>query len=251
MTFIVNVNDHARCPGVEAEDRCAAPVLSVITAPGDRDAQAPAFLPRFESHTVPWPAKRPLAFFRGNSFCGGWAPHLVGGAPVACSRYTLTDLTRARPDLVNVSLTFDDRGEAPEGGWVEGPWTPIAEHAQYQMVLNLDGYAASRRLGLLLAMNSVVLKQESRFREHYYASLRPCVHYLPIYKESETDVVDVATGVRADPATAQAISANAQAFALMHLTEEARLQYWEALLWRYAGLTGRRRGGGGDFVSTQ
>lgn len=252
VTFIVNVNDLWRCPEVDGTDRCTAPLLSVISIPDAYDIPIPAFSPKFESHSVPWAAKRPMAFFRGTPYCWNVSPrHLLGNKTVTCSRYTMHDLTLSHPDILNATLTFDNRGKEPEGGFKEGPWVPLAEHPQYQMLLALDGFTASRRLGLLLAMNSVVLKQESRFIEHYYRSLRPCVHYLPIYKDNETDVLQVAEKVLADPVTAQAVSANAQAFALMHLNEDARLRYWEALLWRYAALANRGSSGGAAAAKRQ
>ena len=60
-------------------------------------------------------------------------------------------------------------------------------HRRY--LLNLDGHTAAYRLGHLLATNSLVLKQESTNMEHYYRSLRPFHHYVPILKHSEHDLM--------------------------------------------------------------
>jgi len=149
----------------------------------------------------------------------------------------LSELSDQYPELLNVSinLNFSSNGYT----WVAknpGMTVPHSEHAKYQMLLNLDGFSASRRLGILLGMNSVVLKQASLFEEHYYRALRPCEHYLPFWKESEEDVLDLIRAIQKDPETAQKIAANAQAFAKAHLTDEARWQYWEAMLHRYAKL---------------
>ena len=67
---------------------------------------------------------------------------------------------------------------------------PHPRHTPLRYLLNLDGFAASTRLGKLLAMNSLVLKQESRHLEHYYRSILPCVHYVPIWTRAEGDVYD-------------------------------------------------------------
>ena len=58
----------------------------------------------------------------------------------------------------------------------------------------------------------------------------------PFGKEIEEDVLALIRAVQKDPGTAQKIAANGQAFAKAHLTDEARWQYWETMLHRYAKL---------------
>jgi hypothetical protein len=237
-TFIVDVGDDAVC----APGRCAAPVLSVNRRDGLEDVLVPLFHVPFQVHSAPWARKRAGAFFRGTPFCNG-VEHYIAGRLVNCSRLVLSELSAAHPALLNVSISEAFTWEGRTWEALEGPPTPPADHALYQSVLNLDGYAASSRLGLLLATNSVVLKQESVFVEHYYRSLRPCVHFLPIWREAEEDVLRAAAAVAADPDAAQAVAANAQAFALLHLNDDAKLHYWEEALRRYDALMRRPPGG--------
>ena len=46
--------------------------------------------------------------------------------------------------------------------------------------LNIDGTVAAYRMPALLAGNSVVLKQESDYYEHFYKALKPYRHYIPV-----------------------------------------------------------------------
>ena len=54
----------------------------------------------------------------------------------------------------------------------------------------MDGTVAAYRFPYLLAGNSVVLKQESPYYEHFYIDLKPWVHYVPIQRNLQ-DVEDV------------------------------------------------------------
>ena len=53
-------------------------------------------------------------------------------------------------------------------------------HHQYKYQINIDGTVAAYRLPYLLAGDSVVLKQDSSYYEHFYNELRPWEHYVPI-----------------------------------------------------------------------
>lgn len=51
---------------------------------------------------------------------------------------------------------------------------------QYKYQINIDGTVAAYRLPYLLAGDSVVLKQDSGYYEHFYNELRPWEHYIPV-----------------------------------------------------------------------
>lgn len=114
----------------------------------------------------------------------------------------------------------------------------------------MDGITASRRLATLLAMNSLVLKQASPHLEWYYRAIKPCVHYLPFWQHNETDVLPLIEALRhpENQRVAQRIAANGQAFAMLHLTEEARWRYLQLLIDQYAALY--RGSTSGTAVST-
>jgi hypothetical protein len=54
---------------------------------------------------------------------------------------------------------------------------------QYKYQINLDGTVAAYRFPYLMGGNSVVLKQESSYYEHFYKSLEPFKHYIPFKRD--------------------------------------------------------------------
>ncbi len=57
----------------------------------------------------------------------------------------------------------------------QAKWSEMKEHAMYRYLLHLDGASASYRLAHLFLINSLVLKQESRYIEYFYR----CAGLLP------------------------------------------------------------------------
>lgn len=114
---------------------------------------------------------------------------------------------------------------------------PAFDRPRY--LLNLDGITASRRLATLLSIDSLVLKQESRWAEWYYPALQPCVHYVPIWQRDTSDILAVLAALNASAASqaaAQAIAANANAFAAATLSDAAVFAHWQRILDRYVAL---------------
>ena len=55
--------------------------------------------------------------------------------------------------------------------------------SQWRYQLTIDGTVAAYRVPYLLAGDSVVLKQDSPYYEHFYHDLRPWVHYIPFKRD--------------------------------------------------------------------
>ena len=53
----------------------------------------------------------------------------------------------------------------------------------------MDGTVAAYRFPWLLAGGSAVLKQESKYYEHFYSQLKPWVHYVPV-KPDLSDILE-------------------------------------------------------------
>lgn len=76
--------------------------------------------------------------------------------------------------------------------WKVGIWwrflysTAVLQH-KYQ--INIDGTVAAYRLPYLLVGDSVVLKQDSIYYEHFYNELQPWKHYIPI-KSNLSDLLE-------------------------------------------------------------
>ena len=54
---------------------------------------------------------------------------------------------------------------------------------QWKYQINIDGTVAAYRLPYLIAGDSVVLKQDSDYYEHFYKDLEPWVHYIPFNRD--------------------------------------------------------------------
>lgn len=59
--------------------------------------------------------------------------------------------------------------------------------SKYQ--INIDGTVAAYRLPYLLAGNSLVLKQDSIYYEHFYNELQPWKHFVP-FKNDLSDLME-------------------------------------------------------------
>jgi hypothetical protein len=78
-------------------------------------------------------------------------------------------------------------------------------------VISVDGTVAAYRLPFLLAGDSLILKQESPFYEHFYRDLQPNVHFLPL-KRDLSDVIEQINWARAHPEKVRQMISNARQF---------------------------------------
>ncbi|XP_065578859.1 protein O-glucosyltransferase 2-like [Artemia franciscana] len=105
-------------------------------------------------------------------------------------RLNLIDLAKKHPDLIDAKITnfFFFRDEMEEYG---GSSSSISffKFFQYKYQINIDGTVAAYRFPYLLAGDSVILKQNSKYYEHFYKSLKPWKHYIPM-KEDLSDLIE-------------------------------------------------------------
>ena len=111
---------------------------------------------------------------------------------------------------------------------------------RFKYLLHLDGATYSNRLQLLLLTGSLVLKQQSRYHEYYYAALDPWTHFVPFYERSPDDILSVLPRLPANDSALHAVALRGQAFARAHLNVGARMCYWKALLTYWAHLLAYR-----------
>ncbi|KAE8746961.1 hypothetical protein FOCC_FOCC006381 [Frankliniella occidentalis] len=125
---------------------------------------------------LPWDERVTKAFWRGRDS--------------RRERLHLVSLSREHPDLLNASLTnfFFFRNE-------EETYGPKEKHISffkffdYKYQVNVDGTVAAFRFPYLLGGGSMVIKQESKYHEHFYSLVRPWVHYVPV-RHDLSDLVD-------------------------------------------------------------
>uniref|UniRef100_A0A096MBI1 Protein O-glucosyltransferase 2 n=1 Tax=Poecilia formosa TaxID=48698 RepID=A0A096MBI1_POEFO len=170
----------------------------------------------------PWPEKNATAFWRGRDS--------------RQERLQLVKLSRARPDFIDAAFTnffFFKHDESLYG--------PLVKHVsffdffKYKYQINIDGTVAAYRLPYLLAGDSVVLKQDSSYYEHFYNELRPWEHYIPI-KANLGDLLEKIKWARDHDDEARKIALSGQQFARSHLMGDRIFCYYYTLFKEYSRL---------------
>lgn len=116
-----------------------------------------------------WDEKEDKAFWRGRD--------------ARRERLQLVDIARNHPELINASLTnfFFFREEEQKYG--KAPYISFFKFFDYKYLINVDGTVAAYRLPYLLAGDSLLLKQDSPFYEHFYKKMIANEHYLPFKRD--------------------------------------------------------------------
>jgi len=110
---------------------------------------------------------------------------LYGDKPLEeTPRGQLVKLSMGRPELIDAGFTkinqkfaTEKKALKKETRIVSGIW--INDMMKYKAIIDIDGNNWSSRFGMLLCMNSVVIKIEPDFIEYFYKDLQPMVHYIP------------------------------------------------------------------------
>lgn len=122
------------------------------------------------------------------------------------------------PEFLTAQMDID---ESEVGGLVEGI-KPQEDFQRYLAVLDLDGNSWSSRFGSMLCYNSVIVKVEPAYVDHFHASLTPWQHYVPV-KDDLSDLED-AISFLVDPANehvTRSIVANANQWCAQNLVTTA------------------------------
>jgi hypothetical protein len=146
-----------------------------------------------------WSEKIEKGFFRGRDS--------------SRERLKLIDVARKYPHLFNCSITnfFFYTDEISK----YGPKTPhisLFEFFKHKYQINMDGTVAAYRLPYLLAGNSVVLKQNSQYYEHFYRNLKPYEHFIPFDRNPNVDLVEKIQWLKSHDKEAQKMVKNARQF---------------------------------------
>ncbi|KAK3745064.1 hypothetical protein QZH41_014561 [Actinostola sp. cb2023] len=124
-----------------------------------------------QANTGPmWKDKTPKAFWRGRDSRE--------------ERLNLVVMGRKKPELYDVALTnffffpYDEKKYGPKMQHIS-----FFDFFKWKYQINIDGTVAAYRLPYLIAGDSVVLKQDSDYYEHFYKDLEPWVHYIPFNRD--------------------------------------------------------------------
>ncbi|XP_078719426.1 protein O-glucosyltransferase 2 [Lampetra fluviatilis] len=187
MEFFVNLGDWPLEKG-KAPDGSLLPIFSWCGSEETRDIVMPTYdltesvletmgrvsldLMSVQANTGPaWANKTERAFWRGRDS--------------RQERLDLVKMVRSDPNsTIDAAIThffFFKHDESLYGPTV--PSISFFDFFKFKYQLNIDGTVAAYRLPYLLAGDSLVLKQESPYYEHFYSELRPWEHYVPFRRD--------------------------------------------------------------------
>ncbi|KAM9816038.1 protein O-glucosyltransferase 3 [Syngnathus typhle] len=234
VEFYINVGDWPL--ETRAIDANPVPVLSWCGSTDSRDIVLPTYevthstlesmrgvtndLLSIQGNTGPsWANKTHRAFFRGRDSRE--------------ERLQLVSLSKKHPELLDAGITgwffFRDRekhvGKAPLVGFFD--------FFKYKYQVNVDGTVAAYRFPYLMLGNSLVLKQDSHYYEHFYSSLKAGVHYVA-FKRNLSDLLEKIKWAKENDTEARKIASAGQA-AARELLQPSRLYcYYYRVLLTYA-----------------
>uniref|UniRef100_H3ALL2 Protein O-glucosyltransferase 3 n=1 Tax=Latimeria chalumnae TaxID=7897 RepID=H3ALL2_LATCH len=167
----------------------------------------------------PWSKKIEQAFFRGRDSRE--------------ERLELVRLSKEYPELLDAGITryFFFREKEKELGKAE--LTNFFDFFQYKYQVNVDGTVAAYRFPYLILGDSLVLKQESSYYEHFYSSLIPWKHYVPI-KRNLKDLIEKIKWAKEHDKKARKIAKEGQALARELLQPHRLYCYYYKVFQMYA-----------------
>lgn len=173
----------------------------------------------------PWEEKLSMGFFRGSR--------------TSSERDPLVLLSRDQPTLVDAQYTKNQACKSPADTLNAEPAKEVTleEHCQYKYLFNYRGVAASFRLKHLFLCKSLVFHVGDEWKEFFYNSLVPWVHYVPVQSTAtKEEIKDLIKFFKQNDDLARKIAE--QGF--QHIWDNLRIKdvkcYWRKLLLRYAKL---------------
>lgn len=172
----------------------------------------------FGKQTIPFESKSSKIFWRGRDSNK--------------QRLLLVHLSKQRPEVIDAALTnfffFRDQSDLEKYG-PKVPHTSFHDFFKYKYLINLDGTVAAYRLPNLLAGNSLVLKQSSKYYEHFYHLLHEFEHFVPV-KEDLSNLQDIIQLLGLGPVPANDTSRQLKLDEQLKLIENARTLVLDYLL---------------------
>lgn len=118
--------------------------------------------------TYSWTNKLSIGFFRGSR--------------TSNERDTLILLSRAKPNIIDAKYTKNQAWKSSKDTLNMDAASEITfeEHCRYKFLFNFRGVAASFRFKHLFLCKSLVFHVGNEWKEFFYDSLKPWIHYVPI-----------------------------------------------------------------------
>lgn len=173
----------------------------------------------------PWVNKKSIGFFRGSR--------------TSHERDPLILLSRAKPELVDAQYTKNQAWKSPEDTLNATPAKEISfeNHCQYKYLFNFRGVAASFRFKHLFLCRSLVFHVGDEWKEFFYGSMKPWVHYIPLNANPTLEEIEkLLTFFMDNDDIAKEIADRGFEYIWNHLRIADVKCYWKHLLFRYAKL---------------
>jgi hypothetical protein len=188
--------------------------------------------------------KLPVAVWRGSPSGLHWNAgnfrmnDRVKLVKICSGNISLCDAKLVIEDDILKTLPFASAAEAFLGASLSASHNRLSMEAmcrKYKYIIVIDGNSApSSRLLALTYCNSLLLIQQSPWREFWYRGLRPYVHYLPI-SPNMVDVLDQITWAQNNPLESLRIVKNMNEYAEKYLNHEATMCFMYQQIKQYAG----------------
>ncbi|XP_014733091.1 PREDICTED: KDEL motif-containing protein 2-like isoform X5 [Sturnus vulgaris] len=148
-------------------------------------------------------------------------------------RLHLVRLSKENPELLDAGITgyFFFREKEKELG--KAQLMGFFDFFKYKYQVNVDGTVAAYRFPYLLLGDSLVLKQDSQYYEHFYIGLKPWKHYVPVKRNLE-DLLEKIKWAKENDEEARKIAKEGQLMARELLQPHRFYCYYYKVLQKYA-----------------
>ncbi|RLW08408.1 hypothetical protein DV515_00003319 [Chloebia gouldiae] len=148
-------------------------------------------------------------------------------------RLHLVKLSKENPELLDAGITgyFFFREKEKELG--KAQLMGFFDFFKYKYQVNIDGTVAAYRFPYLLLGDSLVLKQDSQYYEHFYIGLKPWKHYVPVKRNLE-DLLEKIKWAKENDEEARKIAKEGQLTARELLQPHRFYCYYYKVLQKYA-----------------
>lgn len=178
---------------------------------------------RTAEQTYPWDKKLSIGFFRGSR--------------TSSERDALILLSRSEPNVVDAKYTKNQAWKSAKDTLNAEPAAEVSfeAHCQYKFLFNFRGVAASFRFKHLFLCKSLVFHVGTEWKEFFYESMKPWIHYVPV---SATATIDELRELLEFFQTHDELAKKIADQGYEHIWNNLRMNdihcYWRKLLKRYA-----------------
>ncbi|XP_069496375.1 protein O-glucosyltransferase 3 isoform X2 [Ambystoma mexicanum] len=166
-----------------------------------------------------WSNKTEQAFFRGRDSRE--------------ERLQLVRLSKKHPDLLDAGITGYFFFREIEEKLGKAPLIGFFDFFKYKYQVNVDGTVAAYRFPYLMLGDSLVLKQDSPYYEHFYVALQPWKHYVP-FKRNLGDLLEKIKWAKENDEEARSIAKEGQLLARELLQPHRLYCYYFTVFQKYA-----------------